>query len=357
MRNEIFSSSSTTNTLGAPITQASCTHLRFGSTFPEFFLKTLFGRRPSGNPEVSTSLASTAIGTVLAMVPVTSRVISIIALSLAATACGTTVAQDSPEELVLVARQADDDRTLEEKVDTDGDGEMSDEEIGAYAQKVLLDFSECMRQNGYPDFTDVSLEDLTEGTGSGQSRFIGLMAQRGVTFPDGLPAVQLCGEDLSDLQTFAPQPSDDERAEQEAAVLEFAACMRSEGLTNWPDPDFAANAGNGYGPELLQEFDIQSDEVQDTIATCQAANSAAVDVGDSENEDSDSASDSTNNPEDTASTEPIDRTPISPVIEGDTSDLNVAEVARRLWRSAVCDGQRSGAATRRRYPPVPHFQR
>ena len=100
-----------------------------------------------------------------------------------------------------------------------------------------------------------------------------------MTLPDGVPTLQLCGGDLSDLQTFAPQPSDDEVAEQEAAVLEFAACRRSEGVSNWPDPDFAANDGNGYGPELFVAVDIRSDEVQTAIATCQAANSAAVDVG------------------------------------------------------------------------------
>lgn len=252
-------------------------------------------------------------------------------LSLIATACGNSSTTESEVVASLSAQTEADDQSLEDKVDTDGDGEMSDEEIEAYAQTVLLDFSDCMRQNGYPDFTDVSLEDLTEGSGSGQGGFIALMTERGVTLPDGVPTIQLCGEDLSDLQTFAPEPSDDELAEQEAAVLEFAECMRSEGLSNWPDPDFAANGGNGYGPELLDEFDIQSNEVQSAITTCQATNSATIDVGsdneggettDSETDDSDA----TDEPDDS---EPIDRAPISPLIESDTSDLNVTEVARR----------------------------
>ncbi|MGH1489402.1 MAG: peptidoglycan-binding protein [Acidimicrobiales bacterium] len=261
-------------------------------------------------------------------------------LSLAAAACGISQTAEPDTVAGLAAQTEGDDRSpedrsledsnLEEKVDTDGDGEMSDEEISAYAQSVLLDFSDCMRQNGYPDFTDVSLEDLTEGSGAGQGRFIALMTERGVSLPDGVPTIQMCGENLSDLQTFAPEPSDDELAEQEAAVLEFAACMRSEGLSNWPDPDFAANGGNGYGPELLQDFDIQSDEVQSAIATCQASNSAAIDVGsetvDGEDLDGRSANGDAGEP-DTA--EAIDRAPISPLIEGDTSDLNVAEVARR----------------------------
>ncbi len=250
-------------------------------------------------------------------------------LSLIVAACGVSSTSE-PGVLAAVAAQTEvDDRSLEDKVDTDGDGEMSEEEIAAYAQAVLLDFSECMRQNGYPDFTDVSLEDLTEGSGTGQGRFLAILSARGVTVPDGVPTIQLCGEDLSDLQTFAPQPSDDELAEQEAAVLEFAACMRTEGLSNWPDPDFAANGGNGYGPELLEDFDLQSDEVQSAVATCQAANSAAIDVGSDDGDDGstdESADGDSGEPE---RTEEIDRAPISPLIEGDTSDLDVAEVARR----------------------------
>jgi len=251
-------------------------------------------------------------------------------LALIAASCGSSTTTESALFAGQVAQVGDDDRTLEEKVDTDGDGEMSTEEIQAYAREVLLEFSDCMRENGYPDFTDLVLEDLTEGTGSGQGRFLALLSERGVALPEGVPTLQLCGEDLSDLQTFAPQPSDDEVAEQEAAVLEFAACMRSEGVSNWPDPDFAANDGNGYGPELFDAVDIQSDEVQTAIATCQAANSAAIDVGnDDEGSEDDTDTSSAPVSDDSNSGEGIDRAPISPLIEGDTSDLNVAEVVRR----------------------------
>lgn len=265
-------------------------------------------------------------------------------LSLIAASCGFSTTTESTVVAGQLTQAEDDDRSLEEKVDTDGDGEMSEEEIGAYARSVLLDFSDCMRENGYPEFTDLVLEDLTEGTGSGQGRFLRLLSERGVTIPDGVPTLQMCGKDLSDLQTFAPQPSDDEVAEQEAAVLEFAACVRSEGVSNWPDPDFAANGGNGYGAELFQEVDIQSDEVQSAIATCQAASGAAIDVGSEGDEDDEdetddaagvdttdarSSSDTADGTDEPESAEEIDRAPISPLIEGDTGDLNVAEVARR----------------------------
>lgn len=262
------------------------------------------------------------------------------AFTLALSSCGLSTDDGLTQAGGVVPGFQEDDRTLEEKVDTDGDGEMSEDEIQTYAQGVLLDFSNCMRENGYPDFTDVVLEDFTEGGGGGQGRFLALMTERGVSLGDAtaIPTLQKCGEGLQDLQTFAAQPSDAEVAEREEQLLRFAGCMRDQGLANWPDPDFAANPGNGYGPALLQEFDIQSDEVQQAGAACQAeGNGFALDQGAEQDEETEAdgeesadeqASDSGQDDGDTPS-EPIDRAPISPLIEGDTSDLNVAEVTRR----------------------------
>lgn len=251
-----------------------------------------------------------------------------IAAILIAGGCGTSSDRQVTQAIDATPGQEVEDLSLEERVDTDGDGEMSEEEIQAYARTVLLDFSDCMRNNGFPDFTDVVLEDFTENPG-GQGRFLALMSERGVSISDqnAIPTLQSCGENLSDLQTFAPQPSDAEVEEREALVLEFAACMRGEGLQNWPDPDFANNNGNGYGPELLQEFDLQSDEVQDAIATCQAANAGAT-IGQSPDDASDGATDGDTNV-DTEEAEDIDRNPISSLIEGDTASLHLAEVIRK----------------------------
>lgn len=269
------------------------------------------------------------------------------ALLLIAASCGTEPATElrAPDGAVAAAARQDDNRTLEEKVDTDGDGEMSEDEIETYARSTLLEFSQCMRDNGYPDFTDVVLEDFTEG-GGGQGRFLGLMAERGVSLADenAVPTLQSCGSALSDLQTFAPQPSDEEQQETEAAVLEFAACMRSTGgVPDWPDPDFANNtSANGYGPEILQQFDLQSDEIQNAIETCQAE--AAVALGDGADGDAGAdgpagdgtAGDDTAVPVDDG---PVEREALSPVIEGDTTDLDTAVVTRRdLIETRSLDG-------------------
>lgn len=267
-------------------------------------------------------------------------------LLLVLSACSATNDTPSGESVSAGAlfQAEDDDRTLEEKVDTDGDGEMSDEEIETYARATLLDFSQCMRDNGFPDFTDVVLEDFTEGSG-GQGAFIGLMVERGVSLgdPDAIATLQSCGTELQNLQTFAPQPSDAEVEEREEQLLEFASCMREQGLDNWPDPDFAANPNGGYGAELLQEFDIESDEVQEAGGACQAdgrgfnLEDETEEDDEAEDEDtpddevaaSDEGADEDEVAEETAETpEDGDRTAISPLIEGDTSDLNVVEVTR-----------------------------
>ena len=257
----------------------------------------------------------------------------LLAVALTASACA--AATPSTELVGAVSARQVDDRTLEEKVDTDGDGEMSEEEQAAYARKVFAEFSQCMRDNGYPDFTDVVLEDFTENPGGGQGRFLALMAERGVviTEPNAVPTLQECAIDIGDLQTFAPQPSDAELQEREADVLEFAACMRDNGVPDWPDPDFANNGGNGYGADLLEQFDFESQELQDTIAACQAEGGVELATpGDdgATGADDDAAGDDAAGDEDAATTgEPIERQPISPLIEGDTSELNVAEVTRR----------------------------
>lgn len=157
--------------------------------------------------------------------------------------------------------------------DTDGDGVLSDAELGAYANELLLSFSSCMRENGFPDFEDMTVDIFIESAGDAtqsQAVFFEAMAERGVnlTDPESVQSLQACGDDLGKLQTIAPQPSDADITEREAQLLDFAQCMREQGIEDWPDPDFAANPGGGYGLELTEQFDINSPEIQTAGAAC-----------------------------------------------------------------------------------------
>ncbi|MGI9622446.1 MAG: peptidoglycan-binding domain-containing protein, partial [Acidimicrobiales bacterium] len=262
-----------------------------------------------------------------------SRILALVVLlALATSACSSS---EQPAVSAIGFAQEPDDRPIEEKVDTNGDGETSEEEIEAYAQQTFLEFSQCMRDNGFEGFTDLSLEDFTD---SGENPdFLGLMAERGVTLsdPEALTSLQECGSELQQLQTFAPQPSDAEVAEQEAQLLDFAACMREQGITDWPDPDFAANP-NGYGPEIAQEFDLNSSEVQEAGEACQAEGRGfAVQTPEETPEPSptEAEADETEAREAEDATEidsgPDEREAITGLIAGDTTDLNSAEVTRR----------------------------
>lgn len=157
--------------------------------------------------------------------------------------------------------------------DTDGDGVLSQAELGAYANELLLGFSQCMRDNGFPDFEDMTVDLFIESAGDATQTtavFFEAMAERGVSLADpaSQDALSACGEDLGKLQAIAPQPSDAEVAEREAQVLDFATCMREQGIEDWPDPDFGANPGTGYGIELTQQFDINSPEIAAAGTAC-----------------------------------------------------------------------------------------
>jgi hypothetical protein len=158
--------------------------------------------------------------------------------------------------------------------DTDGDGVLSQAELGAYANTLLLEFSACMRENGFADFEDMTVDIFVSSAGNAaqtQGVFFEAMAERGVNLADpaGVEALQGCGGPLGRLQSIAPQPSAEEIAEREASVLDFAACMREQGIDEWPDPDFGANPGGGYGIELTQEIDINSPRIETAGQACQ----------------------------------------------------------------------------------------
>ena len=45
--------------------------------------------------------------------------------------------------------------------------------------------------------------------------------------------------------------------------------MREQGITDFPDPDFANNPG-GYGIELTEQFDLEAPEFQAAGQACES---------------------------------------------------------------------------------------
>jgi hypothetical protein len=133
----------------------------------------------------------------------------------------------------------DDDPGVATLNGTDDGGGEGDEDGGeadseADLEEQALEFAECMRENGVPDFPDPEIED-----GRIQMRIGG---------PDGggeldQEAVEQAMEACEDL---APRGggsfSEEDRQEMQDAFLEYAQCMRDNGY-DMPDPDFEGGDG------------------------------------------------------------------------------------------------------------------
>jgi hypothetical protein len=161
-------------------------------------------------------------------------------------ACGSDGGSDGADD--DVASVSGDDS--EEQAQSD-EGDNEDE---------LLDWVECMRDEGIdiPDPTRDENGDLViEGPG------IRLGGGDGTTFNDEADddegpafdpeemdaAMETCGEPPA----LGPNDlSEEDRQAQEEAALEFAECMRDEGIEDFPDPDFS-DMGPGGAPETNEQ--------------------------------------------------------------------------------------------------------
>jgi hypothetical protein len=145
--------------------------------------------------------------------------VAALALTMSVTACG----EDSDDPGVATLDGSDDGG--------DDGGEAGDEED---LEEQALAFSECMRENGVPDFPDPVIED-----GRIQMR-IGGPDGGGELDPEAMEAAQEACQDL------APRGggnfSEEDRQEMQDAFLEYAQCMRENGY-DMPDPDFEGDGG------------------------------------------------------------------------------------------------------------------
>lgn len=110
----------------------------------------------------------------------------------------------------------------------------------------LLAFSQCMRDNGVPDFPDATFDadgipSFGDGTGGADADGFGVE-------PEVVEeAFSSCQDLIADV-VFSFLPED--TTELEDRFLEFAQCMRDQGV-DVPDPDFSEGlfgAGAAGGP-------------------------------------------------------------------------------------------------------------
>jgi hypothetical protein len=155
-----------------------------------------------------------------------------------------------------------DDATASESAD-EGEGE----DLDGFEQ--ALAYSECMRENGITEFPD------PEENGEGG---VGLSLPEGIDPQDeDFKAAEEACEDMM------PGPGEGETLDPEIyeALLDYSACMRENGITEFPDPE--PNGGIIMNGDM--GFDPQSDEFQAADEACADLRPEGPDSGnDSEDE-------------------------------------------------------------------------
>lgn len=145
-----------------------------------------------------------------------------------------------------------------------GDDDSADGASDGGADEELLDWVECMRDEG------IELSDPVQDSGGGVS-----LGDPGDASPEDMEAAQeVCG----------PSPGlgaqDLSEGDQQAAALEFAECMRAEGIDDFPDPDFSDTGPGGEAGESDEQvgatplapfgdIDLEDPEVAAAFETCQ----------------------------------------------------------------------------------------
>ncbi|WP_420637955.1 peptidoglycan-binding protein [Candidatus Poriferisocius sp.] len=232
----------------------------------------------------------------------------------------------------LVPAQADTE-------DGQSPSETSQEELLRLRDEAFVDFSRCIREEGFTDFPDIDSSQVVD-----QASFLQAMQDAGVSFTQaGLgQALQACASVFSELIALAPQQDGNvQQVEQEENALAFARCMRDQGLDDFPDPDFNQfpNTGFNTGGNNAANLD---DETQAALEVCLPTfgggepNRTTATPGEASGADTPATASatpataaSTQAPEATTTQAPSPDPATTAAILRDTEELNTAEVVRR----------------------------
>jgi hypothetical protein len=141
--------------------------------------------------------------------------------------------------------------------DDDDSTTASAEESRAEIREATLEYAECMREHG------VDVPDPKPGEGGGL-----LLEQRGPDTAATRAAEEECRKYLEEVEP--PEFSDEKEQEFRDRALEFARCMRGEGL-DFPDPTFGEDgrvtmrAPAGEDPRQDPRFDEAFEKCGDDL--------------------------------------------------------------------------------------------
>lgn len=122
----------------------------------------------------------------------------------------------------------------------------------------LLAYSSCMRSHGVADFPDpTSTGGIPKETGQ----------QLGVSLSQLHAANRACQHLIPAGDSLSGQASPTITVQQQQDYLNAAACMRSHGITNFPEPSFSG--GHVEFPQLEHLVDVNSSQFIDAYHSCQ----------------------------------------------------------------------------------------
>jgi hypothetical protein len=155
-------------------------------------------------------------------------------------------------------------------------GAVAEVDADATNEEAILEFSQCMRDEGIIGFED---PDIGED-GTIEFRFGGRVDDADVDRDTMRAAFEACQNHLEGL-AFGPGSID--RSEIEDTLLEFAVCMREHGV-DMPDPDFSTfgpggGGGEGEGGIFGGAIDLDDPNVATALEACQEIFSGSLRFG------------------------------------------------------------------------------
>jgi len=135
---------------------------------------------------------------------------------------------------------------------------------GPVTSQTLDTYAKCMRDHGLPNFYFTSADS---SAGSSLTKVIQLgpwVAPADPASPQFQSAMKACRHLLP-----IPSPSQAQVQAQLRALVKQAACMRSSGYPDYPDP--TAQGGGIIRPDLPADIDTNSPQFQSALQACNKA--------------------------------------------------------------------------------------
>lgn len=157
--------------------------------------------------------------------------------------------------------QAADLATLSDTPTQDAQGDVGDPTATAEdPEAAMLAFTQCMRDNGIPEFPDPVVEsDGTVRLDFPRLHELGVDTQS----DEFTSAVEACG-DAGGGVTLGGGRFGDNAAETEDTLLALAECMRDNGVPEFPDPDL----GGGGRPFADGVIDLDDQRISEAFEQC-----------------------------------------------------------------------------------------